>query len=382
MLNAKIIEEADELVAADGQHEVASEAADLIYFTLVKCVREGVSLEQVESFLDARACKVTRRPGLSKPQYEAHVASKSFGSNNFISPNPAPPTSSDAIPCEISDATTVEVIGANPTNRIIEAKIVLPLKSSFAGLTRWNKEDLTQQHYESLLTRPVMNFNQVVDTVRPILDAVRTGGDQALLHYTEKFDRVKLTHTVLHAPFEPFWHSKVSFKVTKAIDVALKNIKTFHEAQMNGAPELIETLPGVKCHQYHTAIERVGLYIPGERVMDFLRIDWRVGGTAVLPSTAMMLGVPAVVAGCRQIIFATPPRPDGSICPEVLYVASQLGVKTVVCGGGAQAIAAMAYGTETVPKVDKICGPGNQFVTCAKMLLQVCFRFHSRVVGG
>jgi phosphoribosyl-ATP pyrophosphohydrolase/phosphoribosyl-AMP cyclohydrolase/histidinol dehydrogenase len=115
-------------------------------------------------------------------------------------------------------------------------------------------------------------------------------------------------------------------------------------------------MPGVVCSRFARPIARVGLYIPG--------------GTAILPSTALMLGIPAQVAGCQTIVFATPPRPDGSISPEVIYVAHLVGASAIVTAGGAQAIAAMAYGTETVPKVDKIFGPGNQWVTAAKMLLQ------------
>lgn len=144
--------------------------------------------------------------------------------------------------------------------------------------------------------------------------------------------------------------------VRAAIDCAYDNIKKFHEAQLEIQPLRVETMPGVICSRFARSISRVGLYVPG--------------GTAILPSTALMLGVPAQVARCREIVIATPPRPDGSISPEVMYVAHKVGATAILKAGGAQAIAALAYGTETVPKVDKIFGPGNQWVTAAKMLVQ------------
>jgi phosphoribosyl-ATP pyrophosphohydrolase/phosphoribosyl-AMP cyclohydrolase/histidinol dehydrogenase len=145
-----------------------------------------------------------------------------------------------------------------------------------------------------------------------------------------------------------------------AIDCAYENIYTFHCAQLDRRPLVVETMPGVKCSRFVRPIERVGLYVPG--------------GTAMLPSTALMLGVPAKVAGCREIVLACPPRKDGTVAPEVAYVAHKVGASRIVLAGGAQAVAALAYGTESVPKVDKICGPGNQYVTAAKMLAQVSER--------
>ena len=144
-------------------------------------------------------------------------------------------------------------------------------------------------------------------------------------------------------------------ETTKAFDVAYENIKKFHEAQVTHPIE-VETMEGVNCRRLSRPINAVGLYVPG--------------GTAVLPSTALMLAVPASLAGSSTIVLATPPRQDGSISPEVLYCAKKAGVTHVLRAGGAQAVAAMAWGTETCPKVDKIFGPGNQFVTAAKMLLQ------------
>src|SRR5262249_23005814 len=139
------------------------------------------------------------------------------------------------------------------------------------------------------------------------------------------------------------------------------NIYKFHEAQLSKSTLVVETSPGVVCSRFSRPIEKVGLYVPG--------------GTAVLPSTALMLGVPAKVAGCSEIVIASPPRKDGTMVPETLYVAHKVGASKVLLVGGAQAVAALAYGTESVPKVDKICGPGNQYVTAAKMMTQVSHFF-------
>jgi histidinol dehydrogenase len=144
-------------------------------------------------------------------------------------------------------------------------------------------------------------------------------------------------------------------EVKAAIDQAMANIQKFHEAQIT-ADIAVETLPGVTCRRVSRPIQNVGLYIPG--------------GTAPLPSTAMMLTIPAAIAGCKTIVLATPPDENGDVPDSILYIAQKTGVQTILKAGGAQAIAAMAYGTETVPRVDKIFGPGNQFVTAAKMMLQ------------
>lgn len=148
---------------------------------------------------------------------------------------------------------------------------------------------------------------------------------------------------------------KLPSETVKAIDVSYNNIRKFHAAQKEEKPLAVETMPGVVCSRFSRPIERVGLYIPG--------------GTAVLPSTALMLGVPAMVAGCKRIVLASPPRSDGSISPEIVYIAHKVGAESIVLAGGAQAVAAMAYGTESIAKVDKILGPGNQFVTAAKMIV-------------
>ena len=190
--------------------------------------------------------------------------------------------------------------------------------------------------------------------VQSIIDAVKSRGDAALLEYTAKFEKANLTSPILKAPFPPELMA-LPDATKQAIDVAFENIKTFHSAQLD-SPKHVQTMPGITCSRFARPIERVGLYVPG--------------GTAVLPSTAMMLGVPALVAGCKNIQFATPPRQDGSVVPEIVYIASKVGATGIVLAGGAQAVAALAYGTQSVEKCDKIFGPGNQFVTAAKMCVQ------------
>lgn len=173
------------------------------------------------------------------------------------------------------------------------------------------------------------------------------------MRYTEKFDRVSLSSVCVRISELP--DPILPRDITEAFDVAYSNIRTFHEAQ-HTAPIDIETMPGVRCRRVTCPIGAVGIYVPG--------------GTAVLPSSTLMMAVPAGIAGCSTIVMATPPRPDGSITPEVLYCAKKAGVTHVLKAGGAQAVAAMAWGTQSCPKVDKILGPGNQYVTAAKMLLQ------------
>ncbi|KAI5287650.1 trifunctional histidinol dehydrogenase [Ascosphaera aggregata] len=214
----------------------------------------------------------------------------------------------------------------------------------------------SQKQVEDALQRPSQKSNEaIVSIVRPIIQDVRDGGDAALLRYTHRFERAtSLTSPVIKAPF-PAELMQLDKETIRAIDTSFNNIKTFHAAQQEDKPLRVETMPGVVCSRFTRAIERVGLYIPG--------------GTAVLPSTALMLGVPAMVAGCKKIVFASPPRADGTISPEIVYIAHKVGAESIVLAGGAQAVAAMAYGTESVTKVDKILGPGNQFVTAAKMIV-------------
>ena len=213
-------------------------------------------------------------------------------------------------------------------------------------------KDLSGEDIKALIQRPKMDFASVFGQVQPILDDVEKNGDAAIKRYTKKFDGVSLQSVALNPE-----SVTVSLKpeIQTAIDKASENIYRFHREQF--AMELeVETMNGVICKRVAKPIERVGLYIPG--------------GTAPLPSTTMMLGIPAMIAGCKTIVIATPPDKDGNVPESILYIAQKIGAKTVVKAGGAQAIAAMAYGTESIPKVDKIFGPGNQYVTAAKMVLQ------------
>lgn len=217
----------------------------------------------------------------------------------------------------------------------------------------YKASSLSDADLRSILARPRIDFSSILTTVAPIVEDVRTKGDEAIKTYTSKFDKVDLDTVCV--PIDSLPDPVLSKEVTDAFDVAYENIKAFHEAQKSDGIS-VETMPGVTCRRVSRPIGAVGLYVPG--------------GTAVLPSTALMLAVPASIAGCSTIVLATPPRSDGTITPEVLYCAKKSGVTHVLKAGGAQAVAGMAWGTETTPKVDKIFGPGNQFVTAAKMLLQ------------
>lgn len=212
--------------------------------------------------------------------------------------------------------------------------------------------NLTGQQLEELCKRPKMDFSTIFGQVQPILDDVANNGDSAVRSYTKKFDHVDPEPVVV----DPHSISvQLKPEVQKAIDRALNNIFRFHREQYSQKIE-VETEQGITCRRLAKPIQRVGVYVPG--------------GTAPLPSTAMMLCVPAYIAGCETIVLATPPQKDGSLPDSVVYIAQKTGVKTILKAGGAQAIAAMAYGTASIPKVDKIAGPGNQYVTAAKMILQ------------
>lgn len=203
-----------------------------------------------------------------------------------------------------------------------------------------------------LARRPFAETESLIRTVSPIIEEVKRNGDDAVRKYSEKFDGVR-PDPVGTDPEN--CSSVLPAEQSEALELAARNVFRFHREQV--VPSLsVETMPGIECRKETRPIERVGLYIPG--------------GTAPLPSTAIMLGIPATVAGCQTIVLATPPGENGEIPPSIAWVAKKIGAKTVVRAGGAQAIAAMAYGTETVPKVDKIFGPGNRYVTAAKMALQ------------
>ena len=206
---------------------------------------------------------------------------------------------------------------------------------------------------ESLLSRPSDDSDDIVRAVEDVLENVRKRGDAALFEYAERFDSSRLNS--LYVSDEEFEKAEalVPDSLKAAIDHAMRNIRTFHQAQLPAGEDVV-TEAGVRCWRRIVPIRRVGLYIPG--------------GTAPLFSTVLMLAVPAVVAGCSDIILATPAR-NGVISPAVLYAASAAGVRRVLKVGGAQAIAAFAYGTESVEKRDKIFGPGNRYVTEAKRIV-------------
>lgn len=209
--------------------------------------------------------------------------------------------------------------------------------------------------WKSLLARPLQQENETIrERVGNIIDRVRTDGDSALRELSDQFDGVKLgtlavtDHEIAEAG------KSLTEELKNAIRQARENIAAFHSAQKI-APVRVETMPGVFCEQRSVPIRRVGLYIPG--------------GSAPLFSTVLMLAVPARIAGCREIVLCTPPRRDGTVAPEILWTAGLCGVTRIFKVGGAQAVAAMAFGTESVPRVNKIFGPGNRYVTTAKQLL-------------
>lgn len=203
----------------------------------------------------------------------------------------------------------------------------------------------------NLLKRSALKTESLRETVQEVLDKVRKEGDQAVIGFEEKFDKVKLDSlAVTEQEFEEA-EKKVSIELKAAILLALNNIQKFHNAQKFTGKK-VETMPGVTCWQKAVAIEKVGLYVPG--------------GTAPLFSTVLMLAAPAKIAGCKEIILCSPPDREGKIHPAILYAARAAGVSQVFKAGGVQAIGAMAYGTESIPKVYKIFGPGNQYVTTAK----------------
>lgn len=213
-----------------------------------------------------------------------------------------------------------------------------------------------KSQWTELLKRPVMNTENLFDTVRAIIDRVKAEGDRAVLEYEEKFDKAALAALAVTEAEQEEAETLVSEELKKAIRLAKQNIETFHAAQRFEGRR-VETQPGVTCWQKAVAIEKVGLYIPG--------------GTAPLFSTVLMLAVPAKIAGCREIVLCTPPGKDGKVHPAVLFAAKVAGVSRIFKAGGVQAIAAMAYGTESIPKVYKIFGPGNQYVTAAKQLVSL-----------
>lgn len=213
-----------------------------------------------------------------------------------------------------------------------------------------------KDQWGDILKRPALNTESLFDTVRMIIDRVKTEGDKAVIEYEAIYDNAELTVLAVTPEEIKEAESKVSIDLKAAIYLAKRNIETFHAAQKFEGKK-VETMEGVTCWQKAVAIEKVGLYIPG--------------GTAPLFSTVLMLAVPAKIAGCKEIVLCTPPDKNGEIHPAILFAAQMAGVSRIFKAGGVQAIAAMAYGTESIPKVYKIFGPGNQYVTAAKQLVSL-----------
>ena len=207
--------------------------------------------------------------------------------------------------------------------------------------------------WPEIIKRPVINQDELYGCVRDILNDVKINGDKSLFKYSKKFDGIMpenfsvIKNDIINS------EKRIEPKLKDAINIAKNNIEEFHKWQKE-EPRITETQPGIKCWRKSIPIERVGLYIPG--------------GSAPLFSTLLMLGIPAKLAGCRKIVVCTPPNADGKVEDIILYIAKVLGLDEIFCVGGAQAISAMTFGTETIPAVDKIFGPGNQYVTAAKQL--------------
>lgn len=215
--------------------------------------------------------------------------------------------------------------------------------------------DLSEQEIKNLCLRNIDEDNSIRETVENIISDVKLNGDQALKIYATQFDKVELDDIFIAKEALEELAKSIGEPQKNALNIAYQNILSFHQTQLK-AEEKIETTPGVTCWREPRPIEKVGLYIPG--------------GTAVLPSTFLMLGVPAKIAGCKEIVVCSPPQKDGKVNGYLAYCAKLLGIEKIYLVGGAQAIAAMAYGTQSITKVDKIFGPGNQYVTKAKTIIQ------------
>ena len=218
----------------------------------------------------------------------------------------------------------------------------------------YNAQQLNDEQRKQLTTRPSQSATFANDVVQSMCADVKQRGDAALREYTQRFDKVLVKEFRVSDQDFASARASVPASFQLALQIAIKNIRTFHEMQIPKAQQL-ETMPGVFCRREPRAIERVGLYVPA--------------GSAPLPSTVLMLGIPATLAGCAHIVLCSPPKPDGNVDPYVLVAAEALGIYEVYKVGGAQAIAAMAYGTQSIPKVDKIFGPGNRFVAAAKQIV-------------
>jgi histidinol dehydrogenase len=209
--------------------------------------------------------------------------------------------------------------------------------------------------WKKLLLRPAFDNSSLEASVGNILREVKQTGDEAVRRFSSMFDKVTVSKMQVTEVEVDEGISQVNDELKQAIQQAKQNIERFHATQVK-TEEAVETMPGIKCWRKPVPIEKVGLYIPG--------------GSAPLFSTILMLGIPARIAGCKEIILCSPPNKDGKLHPAILYAARLVGITEMFKAGGAQAIGAMAYGTATIPKVYKIFGPGNQYVTCAKQLVQ------------
>lgn len=212
-----------------------------------------------------------------------------------------------------------------------------------------------RSEWNTLLQRPVAEAAKLEAIVSGILQQVKIKGDEAVRQLTREFDKAEIDQLLVNEGEFREAAGLLNEDLKTAILTAKANIETFHKKQLS-EPEVVETMPGVQCWRKSVAIEKVGLYIPG--------------GTAPLFSTILMLGIPARLAGCKEIILCSPPDKEGKLHPAILFAAQAVGVTKVFKAGGVQAIGAMAYGTASVPRVSKIFGPGNQYVTCAKQLIQ------------
>jgi histidinol dehydrogenase len=213
-----------------------------------------------------------------------------------------------------------------------------------------------KETWSQLVSRPELDSGALLATVSKVISDIKTNGDVALFEYINKFDsglkgELRVSHEAIGSAV-----SKLSSELKAAIDLAFSNIARFHDSQVD-VVKRVETFPGVVCWRQSIAIERVGLYIPG--------------GTAPLFSTVLMLGIPAQLAGCKEVVLCTPANKNGEVNPAILYAAQKAGITEIYKVGGAQAIAAMGIGTASIQKVDKIFGPGNQYVTAAKQLIQL-----------
>jgi len=215
---------------------------------------------------------------------------------------------------------------------------------------------LDETSLKNLCERKAIRFDAVLPIVQDVLREVKSSGDKAIREYTEKFDNVCLSSFAVRQAEIERACERVSKNIQSAFNKAARNIERFHKSQIVKLKK-VQTMPGITCFTEARPIEKVGLYIPG--------------GTAPLPSTVLMLGIPAKLAGCKEIVLATPPAKDGNAADIILFAAKLCGITQIFKIGGAQAIAALAFGTESVPKVYKIFGPGNQYVTAAKMLVSI-----------